>query len=72
VFLTFCKELLGKASLIAVVPELEDLILMLACEAFDAEIAAGRLWFAAGEDWAGELGRLLAENDGLPTPGVTT
>ena len=59
----------GGKALIAVVPDVRDLRVMLGCEALGEEIAAGRLWFACGGDWAGELERLLRENDGLPTPG---
>jgi hypothetical protein len=56
-------------ALVAVVPDLGDLRVMLGCESFEKEIRAGRLWFASGEQWAGELARILAENEGLPTPG---
>jgi hypothetical protein len=58
----------GKA-LIAVVPDLRDLRVMLGCETFEHDLRAGRLWFAWGERWAEEFGRLLRENEGLPTPG---
>jgi hypothetical protein len=56
-------------ALFAIVPEVRDLALMLGCESFAAEVAAGRLWFAAGEGWERELERVLVENDGLATPG---
>jgi hypothetical protein len=58
----------GKA-LVAVVPDLRDLRVMLASGDFGADLEAGRLWFAAGADWAGELERLFREQEGLPTPG---
>ena len=56
-------------ALIAVVPEIDDLRLMMACDCFESEIEAGRLWFAWGEDWAERLMDLLTDNDGLPVPG---
>lgn len=55
-------------AVIAVVPADRDLAVMLGCENFSADLAAGRLWFAAGEDWPAVLGRLLADRDGLPMP----
>ena len=55
--------------LIAIVPDLADLRVMLACEDFAAEITAGRLWFAAGDAWAGALADLFRHNEGLPTAG---
>jgi hypothetical protein len=58
----------GKALIVAL-PDMSDLRLMLGCDGFEDEIREGRLWFACGENWTGELGRLLAENDGLPMPG---
>jgi hypothetical protein len=60
----------GRArALLAALPDLADLRLTLAADAFDAEIAAGRLAFACGPDWPAALARLLAERDGLPAPG---
>src|SRR2546430_1902786 len=49
----------GRA-LIAVVPKHEDLRLMLACDDFDTEIRAGRLWFVTGDQWDIELEQLLS------------
>lgn len=63
-------DLLSAAqALIAVVPDNRDLRIMLECEDFAREIAAGRLWFAWGSAWANELSTLLQENEGLPVPG---
>ncbi|MEZ0264006.1 MAG: hypothetical protein ACAI43_04705, partial [Phycisphaerae bacterium] len=56
-------------ALIAIVPDLADLRVVLACEDFAADIAAGRLWFAAGENWAETLAQLFRHNEGLPTAG---
>ena len=56
-------------ALIAVVPDMLDLRLILACDDFHQPIAAGRLWFAAGELWDQSLEQILNEHDGLPTPG---
>lgn len=58
----------GKA-LVAVVPDLRDLRVMLCSGDFEADLSTGRLWFAAGTDWAGELERLFREQEGLPMPG---
>jgi len=55
-------------ALIAIVPDLADLRLILACEEFAPELHAGRLWFAAGDQWEAELERLLQNHDGLPLP----
>jgi hypothetical protein len=56
-------------ALLAVVPDMIDLRLMLSCDGFDEPIAAGRLWFAAGEQWGQGLEEILSDHDGLPTPG---
>ncbi|MDB5305725.1 MAG: hypothetical protein JWM97_3274 [Phycisphaerales bacterium] len=55
-------------ALVALVPGLRALRVMLACDDFAAEISEHRLWFAWGNEWAGELDRLFADNPGLPTP----
>lgn len=55
-------------AVVAIVPDAADVRAMLHCQDFSREIAAGRLWFAAGPGWAAELGRLFDENAGLPTP----
>jgi hypothetical protein len=54
--------------LLLIVPESRDLRVMLACDDFSAEIAAHRLWFAAGEAWAEELRQIFTDHPGLPTP----
>jgi hypothetical protein len=56
-------------ALISIVPDAQDLRLILACDDFSHEIDRGRLWLAAGEVWEAELQRLLRGNDGLPLPG---
>jgi hypothetical protein len=56
-------------ALIAVVPQISDFRLMIACDDFAGEIRAGRLWFVTGEQWDTELEQLLITRDGLPTPG---
>jgi hypothetical protein len=56
-------------ALIAIVPDARDLAAMLGCESFAHEIAGGRLWFAAGDNWERELATIFRENDGLATPG---
>ena len=56
-------------SLVCIIPDLRTLRVMLHCDDFSADIARGRLWFAAGDAWTAELSDLLAANPGLPTPG---
>ena len=55
-------------ALIAIVPDLRTLAVMLRCDDFSGEVSAGRLWFAWGERWADELGRLFDDTPGLPGP----
>lgn len=54
--------------LVVVVPDISTLRLMLACSDFSADIAARRLWFVSGNDWAADLDRLFDQHPGLPTP----
>jgi hypothetical protein len=60
--------LLPSQAVICVTPDVRALAVMLRCDDFAADIAAGRLWFAWGDAWAEELGRLLDETPGLATP----
>ncbi len=55
-------------SIIAIIPDLDDLHFALHCGNFAGAIAAHRLWFAAGDDWPGELTQLLREHPGLAEP----
>ena len=57
-----------RQAIIALVPDASTLWVMLHCEDFSKDIAAHRLWFAAGEEWERELARLFVDNPGLPTP----
>lgn len=64
-----CFEKLGAAqALIAVVPDLDSLGMILHCEDFSSEIAAARLHFVSGDDWADQLADLFARHPGLPLP----
>jgi hypothetical protein len=58
-----------RQALIAIVPEPTSLAVILHCEDFSSDIAAGRAWFVCGDDWDKHLKRLLNDNPGLPTPG---
>ncbi len=58
----------AEQAVIAIVPEMRDLALMLHCDNFSAEIAANRLWFAAGPAWNVGLRRLFDDRVGLATP----
>jgi hypothetical protein len=55
-------------ALLALTPDVRTVGIMLACEDFSDDIAAHRLYFAAGDQWETELDRLLEEIPGLPTP----
>lgn len=55
-------------AIVAIVPDLGDLTLMLHCGDFAHDIRAHRLWFAAGSEWATELGTLLDAMPGLAIP----
>jgi hypothetical protein len=55
-------------ALLIVVPRLSDLATVLQCDDFSGEIAAGRLFFVAGEDWGDQMGALFEKYPGLPLP----
>jgi len=55
-------------ALIVVLPGELDLAIALHCEDFADEIAAHRLWFAAGEAWADQLAALFRRHHGLVIP----
>jgi hypothetical protein len=55
-------------AVLLVQPDLASLRVLLQSEDFSRDIAGHRLWFACGEDWAGEMRRLFDERSGLPTP----
>jgi hypothetical protein len=61
-------KLRPEQAIVAIVPQLQDLSLMLHCEDFSLNIGSGRLWFAAGPAWEHELRRLLDAQCGLATP----
>lgn len=67
--LTACFERIAPGqAVIAIVPDLLMLGVMLRCADFSAELRGGRLYFAAGWDWAGELDKILHDHPGLPLP----
>jgi hypothetical protein len=55
-------------AVLLVQPDVGSLRVLLQSEDFSRDIAAHRLWFACGDDWAGEMRRLFDERSGLPTP----
>lgn len=57
-----------RQAIIALVPDPSTLYVILHCEDFSRDIAAHRLWFAAGKEWERELAQLFVDNPGLPTP----
>ena len=63
------RERLGPDAVLFVVqPDLDRCRVILGCADLAADLAAGRLWFAAGEGWAAELHRTLDAHPGLATP----
>ncbi len=55
-------------AIVAVIPDLMGLAILLRCDDFSQEMRAGRLMFAAGWDWAAQLGQVFREHTGLPMP----
>jgi hypothetical protein len=55
-------------AIIAVVPELQDLAVILHCSDFSNAFDRHRLWFAAGPAWEIELRRVFDQHPGLATP----
>lgn len=68
----FLREALDRLragqSIIAVVPDLEQMAILLHCEDFSTEITGHRLWLAAGNDWSAQLTEIFHQWPGLPTP----
>ncbi len=62
------ERIQSNQAIVAIVPDPLCLAVMLRCEDFSAELAAGRLGFAAGWDWTEQLGKLFAAHPGLPLP----
>jgi hypothetical protein len=64
-----CFEKLQPAqAILAVIPEFENLKLLLHCDDFSAELGAARLFFAAGADWPSELAAIFEKFPGLALP----
>lgn len=57
-----------RQAVISVHSDSHQLALLLHCGDLGPDIAAGRLWFAAGQTWPDELRRTLETLPGLPTP----
>jgi hypothetical protein len=62
------EKLRGDQAMIAIVPEPQWVAAALHLTDFSADIQRHRLWFAAGDDWGGQLERLFEQQPGLPTP----
>jgi hypothetical protein len=58
----------SRQAIVAIVPEEQTLTVLLHADDFSRDIAAGRLWFAAGSEWQAELEAIFERNPGLPTP----
>jgi hypothetical protein len=61
-------RLVRSQAIIAIVPDAADLPLLLAAEPFAADVAAHRLFFAAGGKWADTFTALFDAHVGLPIP----
>jgi hypothetical protein len=55
-------------AVVALVPDPAALPVLLAADDLSAEVAAGRLWFAAGSGWAEQLRALFRDRPGLTPP----
>jgi hypothetical protein len=55
-------------AIIAAIPDETDIRCLLACEDFSRDIAAHRLWFAGGADYAAMIESILAKEIGLAVP----
>jgi hypothetical protein len=55
-------------AIIAIVADPLTLAVMLRCDDFSPEMQSGRLYFAAGWNWAEQLAEIFKTHPGLPTP----
>jgi hypothetical protein len=62
------EKLERRQAVVVVLPEVKELGVLLRCCDFSEDVAAHRLWVAAGADWAGMVNRIFEEQPGLPTP----
>jgi hypothetical protein len=60
------EHLQTNQALICVLADGTNPATLLHCDDFSREIERGRLWLAYGDDWAGQLARILEEQPGLP------
>jgi hypothetical protein len=58
----------ARQAIVAIVPEAETFAVLLHAQDFSNDVAAGRLWFAAGAEWQQELEAIFDQDPGLPTP----
>lgn len=58
----------GSQAVLAIVPEATIAAFILAGDDFTADIHAGRLWLAVGDDWPKQLATILSQQEGLPLP----
>jgi hypothetical protein len=64
-----CFEKIQPAQAVVVVlPKVESLWVLLHCDDFSAEIAAGRLFFAAADEWGKMLAQIFEKYSGLALP----
>jgi hypothetical protein len=61
-------QLRPEQAIVAIVPQMRDLAFILHADDFAAQIAAHRLWFAAGPAWDVGLRQIFDHHPGLATP----
>lgn len=62
------EKLSAQHAVVVLQPELRSLRIILGCEDFSADIAAGRVFFITGDTWADDFRQLFNDRPGLPTP----
>lgn len=60
--------LTASQAVLALVPDPLTFAVLLHAEDFSIDIAAGRLWFATGDDWESQVRGIFRDNPGLATP----
>jgi hypothetical protein len=61
-------KLRKEQAIIAIVPDANQLPFLLACDSFELDLQAHRLWFVIGEPWADDMRELFRIEPGLSTP----
>jgi hypothetical protein len=62
------EKLPAGRAIIAALPNAPAAVVALHCDDFSIDLAAERLWLVCGDDWSGQLARLLRDQPGLCVP----